>query len=156
MEKPKPIKRDKNIQPLSRDHHHTLLLCWKLRKGFAKGVAPERMKKYSDWFFQDHVLPHFKIEEEYLFPVLGEDHEMVKKALADHRRLQRLFEDDKDISRSLSLIEEELEKHVRFEERELFNEIQKQATEEQLAVILVKHKDEKFQENTADEFWKVS
>ena len=99
-------------------------------------------------------MPHFKIEEEYLFPVLGEEHELVKKALADHRRLQRLFEEDKDVARSLSLIEEELEQHVRFEERELFNEIQKHAIEEQLAVISVKHKDEKFKENTADEFWK--
>jgi len=154
MEKPKPIKRDKNIQPLSRDHHHTLLLCWKIRKGFSKGVAPERMKKYSDWFFQDHVLPHFEIEEKYLFPVLGEENEMVKRALAEHRRLQRLFEDDKDYVKSLSLIEEELELHVRFEERELFNQIQKNATREQLEVITEKHKDERFQDNTEDEFWK--
>ncbi|WP_029035657.1 hemerythrin domain-containing protein [Salinimicrobium terrae] len=153
MEK-KPIKRDKNIQPLSRDHHHTLLLCWKIRKGFSKGVAPNRMKTYSDWFFESHVLPHFKIEEKYLFPVLGEDHDMIKRALAEHRRLERLFKDEKDIVRSLSLIEEELELHVRYEERELFNEIQKQARPEQLEVILEVHKDERFQENTSDEFWK--
>ena len=153
MEK-KPIKRDKNIQPLSRDHHHTLLLCWKIRKGFSKGVDPERIKTYSDWFFESHVLPHFKIEEKYLFPVLGEGHELVKRALAEHRRLERLFRDDKEITRSLSLIEEELEAHVRFEERELFNEIQKQSTPEQLEVIKEVHKDERFQENTEDEFWK--
>lgn len=154
MEKKKPIKRDKNIQPLSRDHHHTLLLCWKIRKGFSKGIAPERMKAYSDWFFKDHVLPHFKIEEEYLFPVLGNEHEMVKRALAEHRRLERLFTDEKQIERSLSLIEEELERHVRYEERELFNEIQKNASEEQLKLIAEHHKDERFQENTKDEFWK--
>ncbi|MCC8358337.1 hemerythrin domain-containing protein [Salinimicrobium sediminilitoris] len=153
MEK-KPIKRDKNIQPLSRDHHHTLFLCWKIRKGFSKGVAPNRMKTYSDWFFESHVLPHFKIEEKYLFPVLGEDHDMIKRALAEHRRLERLFRDEKDFVRSLNLIEEELELHVRYEERELFNEIQKQASPEQLEVILEVHKDERFQENTSDEFWK--
>ncbi len=154
MDKPKPIKRDKNIQPLSRDHHYALLLCWKIRKGFSKGVAPQRMKKYTDWFFQDHVLPHFEIEEKYLFPVLGDEHEMVKKALVEHRRLQRLFEDEKDPGKSLSLIEEELELHVRFEERELFNEIQKRASEEELAVISEKHTDKRFEENTEDEFWK--
>jgi iron-sulfur cluster repair protein YtfE (RIC family) len=150
----KPIKRDKNIQPLSRDHHHTLLLCWKIRKGFSKEVAPSRIKVYSNWFFENHVLPHFKLEEEYLFPVLGQEHEMVKKALAEHRRLERLFKDNKDISRSLSLIEEELELHIRYEERELFNEIQKQASPEQLKIILEVHKDELFQDNTEDEFWK--
>lgn len=149
----KPLKRHKSIQPLSREHHHTLLLCWKIRKGFSKGVAPERMKRYSDWFFEHHVLPHFKIEETYLFPVLGKEHEMVKKALAEHRRLERLFREEKDIEKSLSLIEEEMEKHVRYEERELFKEIQAQATEEQLAIVEENHKEEKFQDNTEDEFW---
>lgn len=154
MEKSKPIKRSKSIQPLSRDHHHSLLLCWKIRKGFLKGVAPERIKKYTDWFFGVHVLPHFEIEERYLYPILGEENELVQKALAEHRRLKRLFEDKEDLLKSLGLIEEELELHIRFEERELFNEIQKEATEEELAVIAENHKDEKFQENTEDEFWK--
>ena len=153
MEERKPIKRDKAIQPLSREHHHNLLLCWKIRKGFSKGIAPERMKKYTDWFFEEHVLPHFKIEETYLFPVLGKENEKIKKAIAEHRRLKRLFRDKNNIERSLSLLEEELESHVRFEERDLFNEIQKQASPEQLAVIAEKHTDGKFQENTEDEFW---
>lgn len=154
MEKPKPIKRSKSIQPLSRDHHHSLLLCWKIRKGFSKGVAPERIKKYTDWFFENHILPHFEIEEKYLYPVLGKENELIQKALAEHRRLKRLFEVKKDLVKSLGLIEEELELHIRFEERKLFNEIQKNATEKELAVIVGKHKDEKFQENTEDEFWK--
>src|SRR5690606_10923423 len=29
----KPIKRNKDLQPFSRDHHHSLLLCWKIRTG---------------------------------------------------------------------------------------------------------------------------
>ncbi|HET7360542.1 MAG TPA: hemerythrin domain-containing protein [Salinimicrobium sp.] len=152
MKKNKPIKRDKSIQPLSREHHHNLLLCWKIRTGFSKGVALQRMKKYADWFFKDHVLPHFKIEEAYLFPVLGAENEMVKRALAEHRRLKRLFGNKTKIERSLSLIEEELEAHVRFEERILFNEIQKVANKEQLALIAENHTEGKFQENTEDEF----
>ncbi len=92
MEK-KPIKRDKNIQPLSRDHHHTLLLCWQIRKGYSKEVSPERIKSYTDWFFENHVLPHFEIEEKYLFPVRGENKDLGKKALAEHWRLKRLFRD---------------------------------------------------------------
>src|SRR5690606_2395597 len=110
MEKKKPLKRHKAIIPLSREHHHTLLLCWKIRKGFSKGVAPERMKRYADWFFEAHVLPHFRIEEEYLFPVLGNEDEMVKRALAEHRRLERLFREEKEIVKALNHIEEELER----------------------------------------------
>ena len=154
MEENKPIKRHKDIQPLSRDHHHSLLLCWKIRKGFSKGVELERIKAYSDWFFLNHVQPHFRIEEEYMFPVLGNNHEMVKRALAEHRRLERLFNEEKDIERSLSRIEEEMEQHVRYEERELFNVIQQHATQEQLRLIAENHKDERFEDNTTDEFWK--
>lgn len=154
MEKRKPIKRDKLIQPLSREHHHTLLLCWKIRKGFAKGVEPERIKVYADWFFEGHILPHFEIEEKYMFPVLGNKHALVKKALSEHRRLKRLFRDGEEIEKSLGQIEEELEKHIRFEERELFNIIQQKASQEELELIAEKHgPEEKFQENTADEFW---
>jgi len=150
----KPIKRNKNLQPLSRDHHHSLLLCWKIRTGFSKGVAVERIKRYADWFFEHHIHPHFDMEEKHLFPVLGNSNELVKEAIAEHRRLDRLFNDTDYIPKSLSLIEEELEKHIRFEERVLFNEIQKAASEEELKTISKLHTDEKFRDNTNDEFWK--
>lgn len=153
-ESKKPIKRNKDLQPLSRDHHNSLLLCWKIRTGFSKGVAVERIKGYADWFFEHHIEPHFEMEEKYLFPILGNNNELVKKATAEHRRLKRLFKHTDDVSKSLSLIEEELEKHIRFEERVLFNEIQKAASEEQLKTISKFHADEKFRDNTDDEFWK--
>lgn len=154
METKKPIKRNRDLQALSRDHHHSLLLCWKIRTGFSKGVAADRIKHYIDWFFEHHIRPHFEMEEKHLFPILGNDNELVKKALEEHRRLGRLFNDTKDIPKSLSLIEEELEKHIRFEERILFNEIQKVASEAQLQLISKLHTDEKFSDNTDDEFWK--
>ncbi len=78
---------------------------------------------------------------------------MIKKALAEHRRLIRLFKDSDTVSKSLSLIEEELEQHIRFEERVLFNEIQKVATEKQLELISKLHTDEKFEDNAKDPFW---
>lgn len=40
----KSIKRTKALQPLSRDHHHGLLLCWKIRQGIKLNVEPERIK----------------------------------------------------------------------------------------------------------------
>ena len=141
------------MQHLSREHHHGLLLCWKIRMGFSKGIEAERIKTYADWFFKTHLIPHFEAEEENIFPIIGNDHELVKKALVEHRRLVRLFGETENVSKSLSLIEEELEKHIRFEERVLFNEIQKVATEKQLETILKLHTDEKFNDNTDDPFW---
>lgn len=154
MSTSKPLKRDKNLQPFSRDHHHTLLLCWKIRKGFSKGIATERIKEYTDWFYVNHVLPHFELEEKYIFPILGSENKLVKKALSEHKRLQKLFEESSDVSGALSLLEEELEQHVRFEERVLFPEIQKVATEEELELVAAHHSDERFKDNLKDEFWK--
>lgn len=148
-----PIKRDKNLQSLSRDHHHGLLLCWKIRTGFIKNVEVSRIKRYVDWFYHAHLIPHFEMEEKHIFPILDVNHELVKKALAEHRRLHRLFTNS-DNNKNLSLIEEELEKHIRFEERVLFNEIQKVATKNQLSTISKFHNDEKFNDNTNDQFWK--
>lgn len=141
------------MQPLSRQHHDGLLLCWKIRRGFSQKVTPERMKRYADWFWQSHLVPHFDMEEKHIFPILGNDDKMVKRALAEHRRLKRLFMDDEDIERSLSLIEEELESHIRFEERELFVEIQQRASAEDYARIEHLHDALPHCEDWDDEFW---
>ena len=152
--KQKPLKRHKALQPFSREHHHGLLLSWKIRSGFSKNIELERIKSYADWFFEHQLIPHFDLEEEHVFPLMDADNELIKRALADHRRLKRLFNDTKDVEKSLHKIEEELEKHIRFEERILFPEIQKNATDEQLTLIEDIHDDEGFVDNEEDEFWK--
>lgn len=148
------MKRHSALKPLSREHHHGLLLSWKIRCGFNRGVELERIKKYADWFFENHLKTHFKMEEKYLFPLLGMGHEGVKKAMADHRRIARLFGDKSNVERSLTLIEEILEKHIRFEERILFNEIQDKTSDAEFTQ-LEKHIHEiVFEDNLDDEFWK--
>ncbi len=150
----KPLKRHKALQPLSREHHHGLLLSWKIRNGFNKNIEVERIKKYADWFFNNHLIPHFDLEEAHIFPLLDADNELVKRALAEHRRLKRLFTIENEVEKSLSIIEEELEQHIRFEERILFPEIQKFASEADLQMIELIHQEEKFIDNLEDEFWK--
>ena len=92
-------------------------------------------------------------EEKHIFPILGNEHELVKRALAEHRRLMRLFEAENDWVKNIHLIEEELESHIRFEERVLFNEIQEVATLEQLEQVSIHHTEEKFVDNVEDAFW---
>ena len=149
----KPQKRHKALQNLSREHHHGLLLSWKIRAGFSKNIEPKRIKIYADWFFETHLIPHFEMEEAHIFTILNEDSDLIKKALADHRRLKRLFTESDDEAKALSKIEEELDKHIRFEERVLFPEIQKVATEAQLALIEAIHQDDDFIDKLDDEFW---
>ncbi len=152
--KPKPLKRHRALQPLSRDHHHGLLLSWKIRTGFKKQIEPVRIKTYADWFFNTHLLPHFELEEKHIFPLLEPENDLIKRALADHRRLKRLFHNEEDIEKTLFKIEEELEQHIRFEERILFPEIQKVATEDQLLQIEKIHHTDGFMDKLDDEFWR--
>tara|TARA_R110000751_G_C13626383_1_gene465286 strand:+ start:78 stop:539 length:462 start_codon:yes stop_codon:yes gene_type:complete len=151
---PKPQKRHKALQPLSREHHHGLLLSWKIRTGFKKNIEPKRIRIYANWFFEHHLIPHFEIEEAHIFSILEEENDLIKKALADHRRIKRLFSEENEDSKTLSRIEEELEQHIRFEERILFPEIQKVATDAQMLEIEKIHQPESFEDNLEDEFWR--
>lgn len=153
MEKKKPIKRHKALQPLSRQHHFGLLFSWKLRKGFSKNIETERMQEYAKWFYEQEIKPHFYDEEKYLFPILEEGNELIERALKEHRRLKRLFNDIKNPEKSLNCLEEELDAHIRFEERVLFNEIQKVATEVQLAKIEAIHSGIEKSSDYHDPFW---
>ncbi|HEY9490082.1 MAG TPA: hemerythrin domain-containing protein [Chryseosolibacter sp.] len=149
----KPIKRHDALKSLSRDHHNGLLLSWKIREGFKRGIHPDRIKRYTDWFWENHLYTHFETEERQIFPVLGNDHKLVKKALAEHRRLKRLFEMDEEKHKSLGLIEEELELHIRFEERILLNEVQKVATPLELVEIEKHNKEADLSDDWEDKFW---
>lgn len=78
---------------------------------------------------------------------------MVKRAIKEHRRLKRFFTSSDRIAINLSLIEEELVAHIRFEERELFNFIQEVADKDQLALIELTHQKIPNPEAWEDEFW---
>jgi hypothetical protein len=149
----KPIKRSESLKPLSREHHHGLLFCWKIRAGIKKDIEVSRIKRYADWFYQNYLVPHFEVEEKFVFPILGNENELIKKAVSEHRKMKQLFESTTEFEKNSSLIQEELEAHIRFEERVLFGEIQKIATAEQLLSIEFNHSDEKFVDNLTDPFW---
>ncbi len=148
----KPIKRHTALRPLSRDHHYGLLFCWKIKEGVKWDIAMERLERYTTWFWSTQLAKHFEIEEMYLFSVLGDEHELIKQAKAEHSSIKDIFESkikDKETLLQLGLI---LEAHIRFEERILFNEIQQAASAEQLEDIQEYHHD-LFNSEWEDEFW---
>lgn len=151
----KPLKRHESLKPLSRDHHQGLLLCWKIREGLKKNISPERIRSYTTFFYKTQLVPHFKYEEEEIFPLLGDNNQFVKQALGQHQRLHALFTEDYAPREAVEEIETALEDHIRFEERILFEQIQMQTKDEVLDRI-------KMQENAGtahpddwdDQFWK--
>ena len=148
-----PIKRNEYLKAISREHHHSLLLCWKIKMGLRKGIDPIRIKNYATWFYNNHILKHFEVEERYIFSILGTEHKLVQKALSEHKRLIQLFETVTVLEENLKRIQKELEDHIRFEERVLFNEVQDVATAKELELISIHHTEEKFCENESDLFW---
>lgn len=148
------IKRHLALQEYSKDHHQALLLCWKIQVGFSKGIAAERIKTYADWFYENHILEHFQLEEKVMFPVLGNEHKLILQALNEHKILLALFIDTTQIEDSLKQIQTLLKIHIRFEEQILFNEIQNAATPEELKQIEKVHHHGKFVDNVNDVFWR--
>ena len=148
-----PIKRHKALQPLSREHHHTLLLGWKIRKGIHRNIDADRIKKYADWYFIHHLLPHFDEEEKSFEKILSADDTGLLQMKQEHNFIKNAFSKEAD-EQTLLEIANLLEKHVRFEERDLFNRVQAIATEAQLQNLYsLEETGERFTDNEEDPFW---
>ncbi len=111
------------------------------------------MKGYCEWFWENHLEAHFEVEEKVIFPILSAEDPLIKQALSEHKRLRKLFSTWENPEKTLGQIEEELEKHIRFEERILFPIVQEKATAEQLEAISAHGVKENFVENSYDPFW---
>ena len=117
------MKRHAALIPLSHDHHHALVAARRLRQSAGGDDASAEAASFSR-FFADESVPHFRDEEEHLFPLVVDSEEaqpLVVRALLEHQRLHALARDlaSGDTARMREL-GELLEAHVRFEERELF------------------------------------
>lgn len=158
-EKARPLKRHPALIPLSQDHHFGLLLCWKIRTGFKKTIPPERIAAYATYFYKEHLKPHFEAEELYVFSLVEEKNEMRKKAESQHRRIRRLVRklslEPEKLKITLGLIEEEVESHIRFEERTFFPYIQNHQDEAGLEQLKLKLEEihQEIPENWEDKFW---
>ena len=138
MENRKPIKRDAAIIELSKDHHFALLLIWKIREGLKKSIEPFRISRYVVHFFDTDLIQHFREEEEILFTKIPQENKLIQEAFQHHRDIKQLVDDMKKNPGDRTLPEkfaDRLEKHIRFEERELFNYIQETISESSLKEI---------------------
>ncbi len=149
-----PLKRVEQIRDFSREHHFGLLLGWKIKTGLNKNIDPNRILTYVNWFWKNHLIPHFEEEERLLFPLLHESNPLRKKALEQHEEIYTKVINLQAEASSLLAFKDLLDAHIRFEERELFMEIQNRATPKQLNQVAELHQSTDFVENTEDMFWK--
>ena len=148
------MKRHEALVQLSRDHHFGLLLCWKLKEGLKRDVSVERMSKYIGLFYLQNLKPHFAEEEESIFKVLGEEHPLIKEAISQHRIFKKMIEDGFKTPQQIEEFRALLELHIRTEERQIFPEIETQATDQQLEDLLKLDHPELKEPEYDDIFWK--
>ena len=144
------MKRHPSLAPLSRDHHHVLVL--------AQGLHPEGPQTLRDALPADpaerarHTLevwrreiePHFESEERFLAPALeGRDPALdaeLARMRRDHEGIRALVAAvdpvSPDVREALADLGRALVAHVRAEERGLFEVAQRVMTEPALAAAL--------------------
>lgn len=161
METKKPIKRDPAIVTFSKDHHFALLLVWKIRQGLKNENETSRIINYATHFFDTDLIFHFEEEETLLFSKLPSDNLLRLQAEEEHKLIKleidglRKNSEDKIGIENFANI---LEKHIRFEERELFNYLQEVFSEDELLEIAeaMDARTRDHQMDWKDEFWIVA
>lgn len=154
-----PIRRDSNLVPISREHHATLLFCWKLRSGAKKGIDVKRLSSYVSWFYKNHIVPHFKTEEQLLFTDTTDS--LVNRALHEHKEIKWLVEEIEnaqgDPSEKIQELAGLVNSHTRYEERELFPWLEKSLAPQDLIRIgkILDEEEHSAEENYDDPFWDV-
>lgn len=127
-----PIKRSRQLSPLSRDHHQGLLLGWKIRQGIKNGTDKNIIAGYVKWFWINDLEEHFRQEEEILAPYL-KGNDMIRRMFEEHERIKTMIHDDQLVNEdSLNQLATMVNDHIRFEERELFPLAEKMIREEDL------------------------
>jgi hemerythrin-like domain-containing protein len=152
----KPLKRSEHIVKLSRDHHASLLFCWKLRQGIKYHISRERLIKYVQYFWQHHFSIHFREEEEFLFAPLKD--EIVQKAMEDHQKIKAFigqisFHRTEGSENVFLELAEMVNDHVRYEERVLFPHLEEKLSDEQLEKIGREINTEPLMDDYEDNFW---
>ena len=135
------MKRCPELQNLSREHHTALRLAVHWRRAVASGDDRSIVEACNQAreAFDAELMPHFREEEVYLLPRLeaAGASAVVARTLIEHRAMQRLVREleipDGDV---LVRFADLLTAHVRFEERELFEDAERLLGREALARAL--------------------
>jgi len=140
--------RDKSLIPLSRQHQHALALCVRIDR--ASPISDADLRSWQEEItqqFEAEIKFHFAAEERVLFPVARSFKDL--SALADelqseHTVLRNSFseaEARKMTAWGLSAFAERLSRHIRKEERQLFERMQELVNPEELAALGIQLED---------------
>ena len=128
--------RDPSLIPLSHQHHNGLALCVLIRRSLAANSSPENVAALARRVIERYeieLVNHFEIEEKVLFPACG-PMPIVNELVAEHRMLEDIVAELR-VTPSAKLLEDFcalLTAHIRREENQLFEEVQRALPREAL------------------------
>jgi hemerythrin-like domain-containing protein len=139
------MKRSRALKPLSSEHHQALLVAFQLKKGVAGHAeaagAPKDLpgllalaRRYEEQVLRTHM----RAEEDLLARFISADD--MARLRAEHAELSRLLEGARtarqaELRAKLGGFADLIERHVRWEERELFPYAEGHADEATLAAV---------------------
>jgi hemerythrin-like domain-containing protein len=131
------MRRDPSLIPLSHQHHNGLALCVLTDRVLASDTSPANVEKLGRRIvdrFEIELVNHFELEEQLVFPLLGQESTLVAELIAEHRIIERIVatlreQPSIDALREFTAV---LRRHIRTEENELFEQIQKAIPREEL------------------------
>lgn len=121
--------RDSSLIPLSQQHHNGLALCVLTRRSLGADASPQNVATLAADIvdrYEIELANHFEIEEQVLFPTCGAM-PLIGELIAEHRTLEGLVHSLRSaptrevVDRFCDL----LSSHIRREEKELFEEVQR-------------------------------
>lgn len=136
----KGMLRDKNLIPLSHQHQHALAMCVRLDRALAKGNADlHAWQEEVVNLWESEIRFHFEAEEKVLFPAAEKYADLkplLKQLLSEHAGLRDFFARAAARQMDAAALKnfgEALSGHIRTEERQLFEECQRQMTADEMA-----------------------
>ncbi|MGB3633201.1 MAG: hemerythrin domain-containing protein [Rubrobacteraceae bacterium] len=142
------MKRHPHLREFSDDHHQGLVNALRLKRAASgEGVTPAEAARAFLKFWQEDTRLHFRKEEEVLLPVLARHGgnlrcECVIVMLSQHARIRGLtmqlgdeVEREDVQKKTLQTLGEQLEAHIRLEERALFPALEESLSKEALAEV---------------------
>jgi hemerythrin-like domain-containing protein len=120
------MKRHDQLKTLSWEHHDGLVVAFRLQQGLKNGISLKILKKYILHVWNTALRHHFWQEEEIINPHLEQSKQglqIKKQMMADHHAFRGLIDDLEQNSARTDQIGEFadiLNRHIRFEERQLF------------------------------------
>jgi len=135
------MQRNKNLYPLSHQHHNGLMAVLLLKKGLERKADAVVMGAFILSIWDAELRIHFIKEEVYLHPhvlQIAELMDLYEQMKMEHHQVRNMIDAIRNGLSTFELLNEFhtlLEKHIRFEERTMFPFIEAHIQQEQLLAL---------------------